>query len=131
MVGGRALFVSLILSRQFSFAAFLSALGRFLAARVQAARTAWAHFLETRRKERMRRDVLKKHSKEKEAVDEAAAARGESVPRVRKVKAGTPTETEPGRAAQKPLPFASIPGADGEMETGADEHDDVGGGDET
>jgi DNA segregation ATPase FtsK/SpoIIIE, S-DNA-T family len=123
IVVATSLFVSLILSTQFSFAAFLSALGRFLAARVQAARTAWAHFLETRRKERMRRDVLKKHSKEKEAVDEAALARGESVPRVRKVKApGTAGETESARAAQKPLPFVPIPDTDAEMETEADEH---------
>jgi S-DNA-T family DNA segregation ATPase FtsK/SpoIIIE len=123
IVVATSLFVSLILSTQFSFASFLSAIGRFLATRGQALRTAWAHFLETRRKERMRRDVIKKHSKEKEAVDEAAAARGESVPRVRKVKGpGAPGETEPARAAQKPLPFAPIPDADEEMETEADEH---------
>src|SRR5262249_38950521 len=54
-----SLFVSLILATQFSFATFLSGLGSFLAARAQAARTAWAHFRETRRKERMRREVIK------------------------------------------------------------------------
>ena len=67
IVVATSLFVSLILATQFSFAAFLSAVGRFLATRAQVVRTAWAHFLETRRKERMRRDVIKKHSKEKEA----------------------------------------------------------------
>src|SRR5258708_5513513 len=124
IVVATSLFVSLILSTQFSFASFLSAVGRFLATRGQALRTAWAHFLETRRKERMRRDVIKKHSKEKEAVDEAAAARGESVPRVRKVKAPG-AEAEAARAAQRPLPFAPIPDPDEEMETEADERADV------
>jgi DNA segregation ATPase FtsK/SpoIIIE, S-DNA-T family len=126
IVVATSLFVSLILSTQFSFASFLSAVGRFLATRAQALRTAWAHFLETRRKERMRRDVIKKHSKEKDPLDEAAAARGESVPRVRKVKApGAAGETEPARAAQKPLPFAHTVDPDAEMETEADDHDEV------
>jgi S-DNA-T family DNA segregation ATPase FtsK/SpoIIIE len=126
IVVATSLFVSLILSTQFSFASFLTAVGRFLGTRGQALRTAWAHFLETRRKERMRRDVIKKHSKEREAVDEAAAARGESVPRVRKVKApGAAGDAEPSKAAQKPLPFAPIPDPDEEMETEADEHADV------
>ncbi len=120
IVVATSLFVSLILSTQFSFAAFLSALGRFLAARAQALRTAWAHFLETRRKERMRRDVLKKHGKEKEPLDEAAAARGESVPRVRKVKAAGEAEGA-AKTAQKPLPFAATVDPDEEMETEADE----------
>ena len=104
-----SLFVSLILSTQFSFASFLSAVGRFLATRAQALRTAWAHFLETRRKERMRRDVIKKHSKEKEAVDEAAAARGESVPRVRKVKAPG-AEAEAARAGAEAAALRAHPG---------------------
>jgi DNA segregation ATPase FtsK/SpoIIIE, S-DNA-T family len=114
IVVATSLFVSLILSTQFSFAAMLAAVGRFLATRAQAARTAWAHFLETRRKEKMRRDVLKKHSKDKEAVDEAAVARGESVPRVRKVKAAGPAdaEAEPARGTQKPLPLGPTPDPD-------------------
>jgi DNA segregation ATPase FtsK/SpoIIIE, S-DNA-T family len=94
-----SLFVSLILATQFSFAAFLSGLGRFLATRAQVARTAWAHFLETRRKERMRREVIKKHAKEKEAPE------SESVPRVRKVKAAG-GETEGARAGQTALAFS-------------------------
>jgi len=126
IVVATSLFVSLILSTQFSFASFLSAVGKFLATRAQALRTAWAHFLETRRKERMRRDVIKKHSKDKEPVDEAAAARGESVPRVRKVKAAGAPDAEPARAAQKPLPFAPMPeDPDAEMETEADEREVV------
>jgi S-DNA-T family DNA segregation ATPase FtsK/SpoIIIE len=116
IVVATSLFVSLILATQFSFAAFLSGAARFLAARAQAVRTAWAHFLEARRKERMRRDVIKKHSREKEAVDEATQARGESVPRVRKVKTGGPADAEGGRAAQKPFAFTPAPGPDEEKE---------------
>jgi S-DNA-T family DNA segregation ATPase FtsK/SpoIIIE len=101
-----SLFVSLILATQFSFATCLSTIGRFLGARAQALRTAWAHLMETRRKEKMRRDVIKKHTKEKESGDEAALARGESVPRVRKVKAPAP-EAEPAGAAQPALPFTA------------------------
>jgi DNA segregation ATPase FtsK/SpoIIIE, S-DNA-T family len=104
-----SLFVSLILATQFSFAAFLTGLARFVVTRAQALRTAWAHFRETRRKEKMRRDVLKKHNKEKEGVDEAALARGESVPRVRKVKAAPGEDAEGARAAQKPLRFSNTP----------------------
>ncbi|HEV7501406.1 MAG TPA: DNA translocase FtsK [Vicinamibacteria bacterium] len=118
-----SLFVSLILATQFSFAAFLTVVGRFLAARLQAARTAWAHFLETRRKERMRRDVIKKHSKDKEPADELAA-RGESVPRVRKVKAPA-AEEEDARAAQKPLAFTPDLDLDEEADLPDDEDDDA------
>jgi S-DNA-T family DNA segregation ATPase FtsK/SpoIIIE len=114
IVVATSLFVSLILATQFSFAAFLSATGRFLGARAQSVRTAWAHLLETRRKERMRRDVLRKHGKEKEPLDEAALARGESVPRVRKVKAaGAPAaEGDAPRSTQKPFAFTPAPAPD-------------------
>jgi S-DNA-T family DNA segregation ATPase FtsK/SpoIIIE len=117
IVVATTLFVSVILATQFSFAAFLSALGRVLAVRLQTLRTAWAHFLEARRKERMRREVIKKHTqKDKDAVPEAA-------PRVRKVKAAPgaddaedapdlPLNAPPRVPAaappsQKPLPFAA------------------------
>jgi S-DNA-T family DNA segregation ATPase FtsK/SpoIIIE len=64
-----ALFVSVILATQFSFAAFLRGAFAALGARLSALQTAWAHFMETRRKERLRREVLKKHAqKEKEAT---------------------------------------------------------------
>ena len=43
-----------------------------LATRLRALRTAWAHFRETRRKERMRREVIRKHT-QKEAADGSAA----------------------------------------------------------
>src|SRR5262245_10983698 len=75
-----SLFVSLILATQFSFAAFLSAVGQLLGRRAQALRTAWAHFMETRRKERMRQEVLRKHSQK----DKDPAA--DAVSRVRKAR---------------------------------------------
>ena len=82
-----------------------------MSARLQALRGAWARLSEARRKEKMRRDVIKKHNKEKEGLDEAALARGESVPRVRKVKAPGADAGEPPRAAQKPLSFTPDPEA--------------------
>jgi len=104
------LFVSLILATQFSFATFLSALGTAVGSRLQALRAAWAQFLETRRKEKMRREVIKKHTqKEKEAPG------SDSLPRVRKVKGSPIGEGEeladlplraPAAPAQRPLPFA-------------------------
>jgi len=124
IVVATSLFVSLILATQFSFAAFLSGLGRFLAARAQALRTAWAHFRETRRKEKMRRDVLKKHNKEKEGVDEAALARGESVPRVRKVKAASTEGAEGARAAPLRLPFSNTPDPDANDQAAETEDDE-------
>jgi S-DNA-T family DNA segregation ATPase FtsK/SpoIIIE len=110
IVVATCLFVSLILSTQFSFATFLSALGTAVSSRLQALRAAWAQFLDTRRKEKMRREVIKKHTqKEKEAPG------SDSLPRVRKVKGSPAGDGEelvdlPLRAgaapAQRPLPFA-------------------------
>jgi S-DNA-T family DNA segregation ATPase FtsK/SpoIIIE len=108
-----SLFVSLILATQFSFAEALGALGRFAAARARSLRTAWAHFRETRRKERQRAEVTRKHAqREKEAA--APAAPAESMPRVRKVKAEPGEELEESPApgptpapVQRPLPFAA------------------------
>ena len=58
-----AIFVSLILATQFSFATFLAVAGALgLAAASRAVATAWAHYRETRRKERMRREVIRKHT---------------------------------------------------------------------
>src|SRR5438128_5237899 len=110
IVVATCLFVSLILATQFSFATFLSALGAAVSSRLQALRAAWAHFLDTRRKEKMRREVIKKHTKEREAPG------SDSLPRVRKVKGSPAGEGEelidlPLRAGtppiQRPLPFAS------------------------
>jgi len=113
-----ALFVSLILATQFSFATSLAAVGGRLGARLRALHTAWAHYRETRRKEKMRREVIRKHAKE-------AAEGNESLPRVRRVKSPALLEEEPeededaalARPAQKPLPFA----AEGPSELGEPE----------
>ncbi len=72
------LFVSLILATQFSFAALLAGVAAIVGARVQALRTAWAHYLETRRKEKMRREVIRKHAQTQNGDP--------GVPRVRRLK---------------------------------------------
>ncbi|HWX25274.1 MAG TPA: DNA translocase FtsK 4TM domain-containing protein, partial [Vicinamibacteria bacterium] len=103
-----ALVVSLILSTQFSFASLLQSLGSIFSARIQALRTAWAHFREARRKERMRREVIRKHTQKEQA--------SESVPRVRRVKTAEDKPEpelppEPRKAAalkQQPLPFDDV-----------------------
>jgi S-DNA-T family DNA segregation ATPase FtsK/SpoIIIE len=85
IVVATALFVSVILATQFSFAAFLGGLGDALAEKLRALQTAWAHFRETRRKEQLRREVLKKHA-QKEQV-----APTDALPKVRKVAPPEPT----------------------------------------
>jgi len=82
IVVSTALFVALILSTQFSFSRMLAAVGARSGERLRAIRTAWAHWRETRRKERMRREVVKKHAQARE-VDVPG------LPRIRKVKAAT------------------------------------------
>jgi S-DNA-T family DNA segregation ATPase FtsK/SpoIIIE len=121
IVVATSLFVSLILATQFSFATFLKTGGSRLASRLRAWQTAWAHWQETRRKERMRREVIRKHTQNREIL-------GESLPRFRKVKgkggeeeeesqdSGGPRElgdeeqeasAESGQPAQRPLPFVA------------------------
>jgi S-DNA-T family DNA segregation ATPase FtsK/SpoIIIE len=95
IVAATSLFVALILSTQFSFSTVLGAVGGRLLARIRAVQTAWAHYRETRRKDRMRREVIRKHAQSPE---------GEPVPglpRIRKVKAG------------EPPPAGTTPGSDG------------------
>jgi S-DNA-T family DNA segregation ATPase FtsK/SpoIIIE len=117
IVVATALFVSLILATQFSFAAFLGGAGAFLSARVRALRTSWAHYRETRRKERMRREVIRKHTQPRDTPSGG-------LPRVRRVtrpEAGEPDAIEdfaldappaplpePSKPApaQRPLPFS-------------------------
>ena len=85
-----AFLAALILSTHFSFATLLTSLGRRLRARLQLLETRWAHYRETRRKEKLRRDVIKKHEK-------IAAP----IPAVRERKA------KPAPAALPPLPDLS------------------------
>jgi DNA segregation ATPase FtsK/SpoIIIE, S-DNA-T family len=89
IVVATALFVSLILATQFSFATFLHGAAGSVSQRLQTLHTAWTHYRETRRKERMRREVIRKHTKEA-AVGEGS----ESLPRVRRVKAPSGPEQE-------------------------------------
>ncbi|HSD29769.1 MAG TPA: DNA translocase FtsK 4TM domain-containing protein [Vicinamibacteria bacterium] len=87
IVSATALFAALVLSTQFSFSKALQGTGGRAGERLRALRTAWAHYRESRRKERLRRDVIRKHT----------AAREESggLPRIRKVRAGVPEGEEP------------------------------------
>ncbi len=111
-----ALFVALILSTQLSFSRFLGGFAGRVGTRLRAIQTAWAHYRESRRKERMRREVVRKHTQ---------AHEGEvGFPRIRRVNgAPTPDERpEPGlleataadseapaaeSPAQRPLPFVA------------------------
>lgn len=127
IVVATSLFVSLILTTQFSFASFLSGAWGLVAGRLRVARTAWTHLLESRRKERMRREVIRKHALSKEGASDG-------LPRVRRVKPSQESEDElvdlplspeepakaaaPSKAAprQKPLPFVAEPGSDDQPE---------------
>jgi S-DNA-T family DNA segregation ATPase FtsK/SpoIIIE len=97
--------VSIVLCTQFSFAVFLGTTSEAAGSRLRSLRTAWTHYLEARRKEKMRREVLKKHA-QKEAAPEGDA----SVPRVRKAKAPAPPvepgDDEPARASRGPAPLS-------------------------
>ncbi len=107
-----ALFVSVILSTQFSFASFLKGAGALVGARLQAVRTAWAHWREARRKERMRREVIRKHAlaqgdaplprvrgavdfeydePEETGIDEPVAAPAKAAPRQKALLFAAPT----------------------------------------
>jgi len=95
IVVATALFVSLILSTQFSFAALLRAVTGRVAQRAQGLRTTWAHYRESRRKERLRRDVIRKHT-------QPTAEEG-GRPHIRKVRAGTETSADGGALVDLPL----------------------------
>jgi S-DNA-T family DNA segregation ATPase FtsK/SpoIIIE len=87
IVAATTLFVALVLSTQFSFSRFLHGAGGRTGERVRALRTAWAHYRESRRKEKLRRDVIRKHTAGRE--DDGG------LPRIRRVRAGTPGGDEP------------------------------------
>ncbi len=113
IVAATGLFVALILSTQFSFSAFLAGSSLRLGERLRSLQTAFAHYRESRRKEKMRREVIRKHALTK---DDAAG-----LPKIRRVKAADeeepeaaadpdddlPLQAEPAspRPAQKQLPF--------------------------
>jgi S-DNA-T family DNA segregation ATPase FtsK/SpoIIIE len=128
IVTATALFGALILATQFSFSAFLRGAGGRLLTRVQALQTAWAHYREARRKEKMRREVIRKHTQARTAGGEGG------LPRIRRVKAGdAPVEeaadddalvdlplrsplVQPAAPAQQPLPFVAGDGGPDEGE---------------
>jgi S-DNA-T family DNA segregation ATPase FtsK/SpoIIIE len=87
IVAATSLFVALILATQFSFSSVLRGLTGRVVTRLTALRTAWAHYRETRRKERMRREVIRKHTQVRE-TDAADPAPG--LPRIRRVRAEDP-----------------------------------------
>ncbi len=93
IVAATALFVSLILSTQFSFSAFLKGSGGRVGARLRALQTAFTHYRENRRKEKMRREVIRKH-----ALSRDEPPKG--LPRIRRVKGAEDEEPEPEDAPQ-------------------------------
>ncbi len=85
IVVSTALFVGLILSTQFSFARLLGGLSGRLGERLRSLRTAWAHYRESRRKEKLRREVVRKHT-------QAHAVEAGGLPRIRRVNAAAADE---------------------------------------
>ncbi|MEO8500179.1 MAG: DNA translocase FtsK 4TM domain-containing protein, partial [Vicinamibacteria bacterium] len=57
-----SLFTGLILTTQFSFSAFLTHLVAWLSGRMTAARVSFEHWRETRRKDHLRQQVIRKHA---------------------------------------------------------------------
>jgi S-DNA-T family DNA segregation ATPase FtsK/SpoIIIE len=136
IVVATSLFVALVLSTQFSFSTFLGAAGVRIGERLRALQTAWAHYREARRKERLRREVIRKHTQAREPD-------GGGLPRIRRVRAAgngeevelpelsgaeglddLPLNPPVARAApaQRPLPFALGPagGVEGGKDAGAE-----------
>jgi S-DNA-T family DNA segregation ATPase FtsK/SpoIIIE len=91
IMAATGLFGALILATQFSFSSFLGhTLGR-VGDRIRALRTAWAHYRENRRKERLRREVIRKHAQAREGEGGPGG-----LPRIRRVKAASePEDAEP------------------------------------
>jgi DNA segregation ATPase FtsK/SpoIIIE, S-DNA-T family len=112
IVVATTLFVSLILATQFSFASLLRSVWGVVLGRGRALRTSWAHFRETRRKESMRREVIRKHAQKERAKTDETDEPG--VPRIRKVAAAQPEaeeQREPDSPALVDLPLQLAPAA--------------------
>jgi S-DNA-T family DNA segregation ATPase FtsK/SpoIIIE len=122
IVAATGMFVALILSTQFSFSALIKGSGSRVAERLRALRTALTHYRESRRKEKMRREVIRKHATTRDGAG--------GLPRIRRVKpsaedgpddpAAEPADEgddlplqvaaiAPRPPAQKALPFAGAP----------------------
>ena len=87
IVVATGLFVALILSTQFSFSALLKGTGGRLGGRLRALQTAFTHYRESRRKEKMRREVIRKHAAAREGVS--------GMPRIRRVVKANGEEPKP------------------------------------
>jgi S-DNA-T family DNA segregation ATPase FtsK/SpoIIIE len=122
IVAATFLFVALILATQFSFSTFLGAASRRVGDRLRALRTAWAHYRESRRKEKMRRDVIRKHTGARDGLPvvrrvrsegEAAAGAEADPPDAEPDPSDLPLNAPPapriGAPAQKALPFPAAP----------------------
>ena len=80
IVAATGLFVALILSTQFSFSALLKGTSGRVGERLRALRTAFAHYRESRRKEKLRREVIRKHAAAREGARGPAAHQAASRP---------------------------------------------------
>src|SRR5512143_1049646 len=96
IVAATVLFIALVLATQFSFSKALHGAGGRAGERLRAMRTAWAHYRESRRKEKLRRDVIRKHTAAREEV-------GGGLPRIRRVRAGAAEDGEPELAPDAPV----------------------------
>jgi S-DNA-T family DNA segregation ATPase FtsK/SpoIIIE len=105
-----SLVISLVLATQFSFAAALSIAREAAGARLQATGAWLVRYREQRRKERMRQDVIRKHTQKEKAEAPPAAPEPPRLPRRRIAE---DEDGAPGRAAaQQALPFAPEPAED-------------------
>jgi S-DNA-T family DNA segregation ATPase FtsK/SpoIIIE len=100
IVVATALFVGLLLSTQFSFSVLLGGLFGRVGQRLRAAQTAWAHYRENGRKERMRREVIRKHAQ--------PAGLNAGFPRIRRVNGGDEGGA-PDALAEDDLPLNAPP----------------------
>jgi S-DNA-T family DNA segregation ATPase FtsK/SpoIIIE len=98
IVAATSLFVALILATQFSFSSVLHAVAGRALGRLRALRTAWAHYRETRRKERMRREVIRKHTQPGNGDEEGSLG----LPRIRRVRAAGAPAPSPEVDLQPP-----------------------------
>jgi len=121
VVLGLSLFAGIILTTQFSFSAFLTASTSWIAARVTGTRVALEHWRETRRKEQLRQQVIRKHAartqdgSEEEVADlpviDPAEARFIDLPlhEEPKVPASAAPPSHPGLALDEPPDPAAYP----------------------
>jgi S-DNA-T family DNA segregation ATPase FtsK/SpoIIIE len=104
IVVATTLFVSVILATQFSFATLSSAIASLCLAHWRKLRTAWARYRETRRKERMRREIIRKHARKDDPPRP-----GWLRPRLRRVERAGEEPEPPAEPAAAPAPG---PGSD-------------------